>query len=847
MVANFFKKFNSLFSTVTNGWISKRNQPITTISLGQSVFAASLIMTGLILGVRQIGCLQLLELAAFDQMVRLQPDAGPDPRLLVVAITEADIQAQNHWPLADQTVAQLLKKLQQYQPKIIGLDLYRNIPQPPGHETLLKEIRASNIITITELSSPDNEGVAPPSGVADENIGFNDLVVDPDGVVRRNFMYAFQGQDEFYSFSLRLSLKYLAAPNSLKIEPDSFKIGKTVFLPLDTNSGGYQDIDASGYQILLSYRSAERVARQVTLTQVLNGQLDPAWVKDKIVLIGSTAPSLKDFFFTPYSVAERANPGMPGVLLHAQLVSQILSTVQDQRSLFWFWSQWEEALWIWAWSLVGGVLAWWIKHPLSLGLAGTLAVGGLFAVCFSIFTQAGWIPLIPPALALVANGSSIVAYKLLHNTFYDALTGLPNRVLFLKRLQRAIAHTKLRKNALFAVLFLDIDRFKLINDSLGHQIGEQLLVHAIRRLKSYLPPTATVARVGGDEFAILLEDIYDVSEATHLADQLQREITLPFRLNKQEIFTSLSIGIALNQAEHDYQPENLLRDAHTAMYRAKSLGKARYEVFATGMRVQVVKRLQLETDLRRAIEQQEFCLYYQPIISLATDRIAGFEALVRWQHPQYGLISPAEFIPVAEETGLIIPLGQWIFQAACQQLFIWQTKFPQDPPLIMSINLSGQQFSQPDLLVEQIEQTLKTTGLDGRSVKLEITESIAMNDVESAITVLLRLKSLNLRLGIDDFGTGYSSLSYLHRFPVDTLKVDRSFVSQMGDTGEDVAIVQTIVILSHTLGMDVIAEGVETSAQRAKLQMLNCEYGQGYFFSKPVDSETATALLASKT
>lgn len=839
--------FRSLFYTVTNRYVRRSNRSVAALTLGQSVLAASVLITGLVLGVRQLGGLQILELMAFDQMVRLQPDAGPDPRLLVVAITEADLQAQNRWPLADQTVTQLLEKLQQYQPKVIGLDLYRNIPQPPGHQALLKQLQAPNIITINKHGDTNTEGVPPIPGVTKERIGFNDFVIDPDGAVRRNFMYAFQGKDQFYSFSLRLAISYLAQQGtSVKVEPDRLQLGKTVFVPLDANSGGYQNSDAGiGYQVLLSYRSANHVARQVTLTQVLNGSLDPAWVKNKVVLIGSTAPSIKDLFFTPYSAAERANPGMPGVLLHAQLVSQILSTVLDHRPLFWFWSQSGEALWVWAWSLVGGVIAWRLQHPLSLGLAGTAGFCGLFSICFGIFTQAGWIPLIPPALALVATSGSIVVYKLLHYAFHDDLTGLPNRDLFLKQLRSVIADTKLHKSALFAVLFLDIDRFKVVNDSLGHQMGDQLLVSATSRLKSCLRNTDTVARVGGDEFAILLKDILDVRDATRVADQLQRELALPFRLNRQDIFTSVSIGIALNQAEHEYQPEELLRDAHTAMYRAKTLGIARHEVFSTGMRVQVVKRLQLETDLRRAIEQQEFYLHYQPIVSLKTGRIAGFEALVRWQHPQHGFVSPAEFIPVAEETGLIIPLGKWIFQEACRQLSIWQEKFPTDPPLTLSVNLSGQQFSQPDL-VEYIEQTLKNTGLDGRSLKLEITETVAMNDIESTIALLLRLKSLNLRLSIDDFGTGYSSLSYLHRFPVDTLKVDRSFVSRMEDTGEDAAIVQTIVMLGHNLGMDVVAEGVETAAQRAKLEMLNCEYGQGYLFSKPLDSKAAAALLSAQ-
>ncbi|MBW4560567.1 MAG: EAL domain-containing protein [Mojavia pulchra JT2-VF2] len=843
MIAKYSKRFWSLLPLVTKHCQRQVNRSIATLSLRQSVFITSILITGLVMGVRQLGWLQFLELVAFDQMVRLQPDAGPDPRLLVVTITEADIQEQKKWPISDQTLSQVLAKLQQAQPKAIGLDLYRNLPQPPGREVLMQQLQAPNVITINNLGDTNAEGVSPISGLAAEKIGFNDFVIDPDGVVRRNFIYAYQGETQFYSFSLRLGLKYLAQTGvKLKVNPNVLQLGNTVFPPLLPDSGGYHDIDNAGYQIMISYRSPEKVARQVSLSQVLRGQFDPDWVKDKVVLIGTTAPSLKDLFFTPYSPGKPAIPAMPGVLLHAQLVSQLLSITLDQQPIFWFWPEWAESLWVWIWAFLGGVLAWRLRHPLSLGVTGAISLAGLAYICFSIFTQAGWIPLIPPILAFVITGGSVLAYKLLHNTLHDTLTDLPNRDLFLKELEWAIAETKLGKNPRFALLFLDIDRFRVINESFGHHFGDQFLVNATQRLKACLGRRRILARVGGDEFAILLKNITDASEVTAVADQLQKQMSLPFQNHGQEIFTSISVGIAFNQTELDYQPVALLRDAHTAMYRAKDLGKRRHEVFATGMHTQVMKRLQLETDLHRAIEQQEFYLHYQPIVLLETDRIVGFEALVRWQHPQHGFVSPGEFIPLTEETGLIIPLGKWILQAACEQLSVWQAQFPAEPPLMMSINLSGQQLNQADL-VEYIEQTLKTTGLDGQSLKLEITETVAMNDVEAAISILLRLRTLNLRLSIDDFGTGYSSLSYLHRFPVNTLKVDRSFVSRMEDTDEDAAIVQTIIMLSHALGMDVVAEGVETAAQQAKLQVLGCEYGQGYFFSKPLDSNAATALL----
>lgn len=816
------------------------------------ILITSLLVAGCVLGVRTTGGLQSIELLAYDQLVRLQPDAGIDPRLLVVAITEEDIRTQNRWPISDAVVARLLEKLQQYQPKVIGLDIYRDVPQPPGQSALLKQLQASNTIAVTLLGDADNSQVAPPPGVSPDRVGFSDFVVDPDSVVRRNLLFASTKAERFYSFSLRLSLHYLAEKNLfLQVKPDYLTIGSTNFYPLDKTSGGYQELDDRGYQVMLNYRSASRVARQVTLTQVLNGTVDPAWVKDKLVLIGTTAPSAKDLFLTPYNLSAEKSPKTPGVLVHAQMTSQILSTVLDGTPQIWFLPTSGEIVWVWVWSLIGGLVAWRLRHPLGLMAATGGLVGGGVAISYGAFLQAGWLPLVPGAIAVLGGVAGVVAYRLLYDAFHDALTGLPNRALFMKQLQWAIDRrhwflpTRNGKEApTVAVLFLGLDGFKTINDSFGHRRGDQLLVATTERLKSCLLPADQLARVGGDEFAILRCKPRDEEEVTHLADQLQKQVTLPFKLDGQEVFTTASVGIVLGRTNADCDPEEILRDAHTAMYRAKASGKARHEVFVTGMRVQVMTRLQLETDLRRAVERQEFQLHYQPLISLKTGKIAGFEALVRWNHPQRGLVPPIEFIPVAEETDLIIPMGQWIIQEACRQLCIWQQKFPQDPPLLVSVNLSGKQFSQPDL-VEQVERILQETGLDGSSLKLEITESMAMTDVEATIALLLRLKELDLQLSIDDFGTGYSSLSYLHRFPSNTIKVDRSFVSRMGDVSEDAQIVQTIIMLGHNLGMDIVAEGVETAEQLERLRALHCEYGQGYFFARPLTAEAVEAVLST--
>ena len=433
--------------------------------------------------------------------------------------------------------------------------------------------------------------------------------------------------------------------------------------------------------------------------------------------------------------------------------------------------------------------------------------------------------------------------QLLHDALHDSLTQLPNRALFMDRLEQQLKRTKTQQDYEFAVLFLDIDRFKVVNDSVGHLIGDKLLIEIARRLEQCINPTDTVARLGGDEFTILLENIQNIEEATFVAECIYHALVLPFKLDGYELFASASIGIALSSDGYD-KPEDILRDADLTMYSAKERGKARYEVFDPSLHELAIKRLQLETDLRRGLERQEFQIYYQPITSLVTGNLSGFEALARWQHPTRGMISPTEFIPIAEETGLILSLGNWLLKEACKQLRHWQVKYHLHPPLKISVNLSGKQLKEPGL-VKQIEEILTETGLDGRFLKLEITESTLMDNLETATNILLALREKKIQLSIDDFGTGYSSLSYLHRFPVDTLKIDRSFIDQIQSNQGNSAIVKAIVTLAHVLNMDVIAEGIETTSQLAQLKLLKCEHGQGYYFSKPLTKEEAEELIAS--
>lgn len=432
--------------------------------------------------------------------------------------------------------------------------------------------------------------------------------------------------------------------------------------------------------------------------------------------------------------------------------------------------------------------------------------------------------------------------QLLHLAFHDALTGLANRASFIQRLKHAINYSKRHSDYTFAVLFIDIDRFKVINDSLGHLKGDQLLLATANRLKVCVRSIDTAARLGGDEFTILLEGIQDVSDAFIVAERIQQELALPFKLNGQELFITASIGIALSSIVDYEHPEEVLRDADTAMYRAKVLGRARYEVFNSDMYANALARLQLETDLRRAIEHEEFRVYYQPIVSLTSGSILGFEALLRWQHPEYGLLNPADFIHLAEETGLIFSIGRWVLHEACRQMQAWRVCHNSNLLEKISVNLSLKQFSQPDL-IEQIEQILHSTGLDASTLMLEITESIIVANGDRVTTTLLQLQEMGIELSIDDFGTGYSSLGRLYNFPISVLKIDRSFISLMSANIRNVEIIEIIVSLAHKLGMDVLAEGVETKEQLALLRKLNCKYAQGHFFSVPLNSSAAEAFF----
>jgi PAS domain S-box-containing protein len=451
--------------------------------------------------------------------------------------------------------------------------------------------------------------------------------------------------------------------------------------------------------------------------------------------------------------------------------------------------------------------------------------------------------------------------KLLHDAFHDPLTNLPNRALFLDRLERTVARAKRHGDYKFAVLFIDIDRFKIVNDSLGHHAGDELIIQFSKRILHSLrledvisrPTTShspanewntkddTLARLGGDEFTVLLDDLRSPTDSIRVASRIQQSLVEPFVIAGQEVFTTASIGIAASSQSYA-SAADVLRDADIAMYRAKAQGKARCEVFDQATRDLAVGRLKLETDLRRALEREEFRVYYQPIVSLTSGKIAGFEALVRWERPGVGIVGPEEFISVVEEMGLIVFIGNWVLRKACEQAHRWHLANPGERLLTMSVNVSGRQFKQPDI-VEQVEKIVRETQVDPAAIKLEVTETVTMDNAERTIGIVNGLKNLGVRLSIDDFGTGYSSLSYLRRFPIHTLKIDRSFVQNLPSNPENLEIVRTIIALARNLGMDVVAEGAETEDEIKQLKVLECDFGQGYFFSRPVDSEEADDLL----
>jgi diguanylate cyclase (GGDEF)-like protein len=806
---------------------------------GRSMLIATLVAATLVSGAKKIGVLQRFELFVFDSLVRLKGDEGHDSRVVIIGITEEDIQQYGH-PLSDQKVAQVLEIVQQHNPRVVGLDIYRKTIHPPGRQALERQLARNNVIAITKVGTTGvNDAVLPPDGVPWDRVGFNDLGIDPDGVIRRGLLFVSTPGKPYYSFALRSTLAYLPEQDAaFSYDTRALYINGRPIYRLSHRAGGYEKLDNAGFQTLLRFRSEEEPADQISIKNLLSGNYDPSQLEGKIVLLGSVAPSLKDEFYTPYSAVRDTNFTMSGVVIHAQIISQLLDIAEGRPAQYHFLPVWGEFWWLLAWAALTSLLTWKIRSPGTLVVASFLLILSLFGIGLLSLAQLIWLPIFEPLLGIVVSGGLVIAQKSIYRSTYDSLTDLPGREVFLLHIQRALCN---QKSNPVIVAFLDVDRFQIINKSLGHFAGDRVLIAIAKRLRKMLSDYAHIARVGGDEFAILFHKSSQ-SEVKRLLDDLRSELSAPMMLGKHRLSITASVGLAITQANFGQTPDELLRDAHTAMYRAKALKEAQYQVFSNDMREEAVARLDLESDLIKALEDHEFSLFYQPIIHLESGKISGFEALIRWKQEKRGLISPSDFIPVVEETGMIIPLGQWILKTACQQIRTWNEQYP-ELSLKMNVNLSRRQFDQTEL-VPQIEAILSDLSLPGRFLQLEITESMIMRDVEGAHNLMLRLKELGIQLAIDDFGTGYSSLSYLHRFPTDTLKIDRSFVSSMEDSTEDRDIVQTIISLGQKLNMTLVAEGISSSEQLMLLKEANCHYGQGYFFSKPVPADEASRFLA---
>ena len=503
-------------------------------------------------------------------------------------------------------------------------------------------------------------------------------------------------------------------------------------------------------------------------------------------------------------------------------------------------------------SVANALMFTWAGQPIAANLTGLLfgdlictGLGALVGLLRGLFTklrdQARELELDREALREEITRRKRTEEQLAHDALHDPLTNLPNRTLFLDRLEHILQRTKQQQNISFAVLYLDLDRFKVVNDSLGHGMGDQLLIEAARRLRAAVGTMNTVARLGGDEFAILLEDALDIAEATHVADQIQHTLTSPFELSGHLINTSASIGIV--QSTLDYaRSEDVLRDADTAMYSAKAQGKGRYEIFTASMRDRAVARLALETDLKHALERNEFRIYYHPILRLHDKRIIGFEALLRWAHPQRGILLPAAFLAVAEEIGLMTPINWWVMGEACRQMHEWQQQFQCTPPLTISVNVSPQHLTEPNFITH-VKKILCESNLAPQTLLLELTERTIVDDSQFIAHILNELQAMGVRVQIDDFGTGYSSLSYLQDLPAETIKIDRSFISRMVESRDGAELIRAIVALGRALGMKVIAEGIETADQLSQLEAFDCEYGQGYFFARPIEASAVSAYI----
>ncbi|MFP4652154.1 MAG: putative bifunctional diguanylate cyclase/phosphodiesterase [Phormidium sp.] len=858
-------------STQPSFWQLRHRLTTSKLRLNGSLLLLNLLVLLVMIALRAVGSFETGELAVFDAAMRRASQSQIDPRLVILEISEDDID-RYRWPLSDRELAEVLGTLQVHSPRVIGLDLYRNVAVGEGQDLLSDQLAAENLIAIENIAT----SLTPLANVPPERVGFNDVVIDRDQVLRRHLLFAnTQSGETAYSLGLRVALKYLE-PEGIGLEaapshPDGIRLGESLLVPLSSWAGGYHHIDDSGYQILLNYSAGPGQIQRLSISELLDGEFDPQLLRDRIVLIGSTAPTLRDLFATPFSARETDSiqVKMPGVEIHGQMVQQLLGLALGQQRPWRVFPTVIELLWGWSWIMLVMALAWRLQR-LERWLGGLVLAGlGLILVERGLFAMAIWLPGVWVRWGMVLGILLTSIYRLTYDFLHDRLTGLPNQTVVYQMLRDWRFWRSQRQQSLGAIV-LDLNRFKAVNACLGRATGDRILLELSKRLQALLHPSDYLARVGADEFVIFLPNQPHLDAVMEVAAQLRRRLKRPFILDTgQPVFLTASFGVAFGQQRH----QGLLLDhANCAMHRAKALQLSQPIVFDADVQQQAIATFQLELDLRESMSHSQvylppvhdthdegvtdsnlphselgdrFRVYYQPLVDLRSGEITGFEALLRWQHPRRGMVSPAEFIPVAEETGAIMALGAWVLYEACYQMQAWQRQFPRYANSIISVNLSPYQLQSPDLK-QRIGDILSETGLDPHCLKLEITESAVMEEIQTTLEILHDLKALDVKLGIDDFGTGYSSLSYLNRFPVNTLKVDRSFVWRMEDSAQDRAIIRTILDLAHTLALDAIAEGIETPAQLAQLRQLGCDIGQGYWFAKPLPAPAAAQLLARR-
>jgi diguanylate cyclase (GGDEF)-like protein len=853
-------------------------------------FPSLIVASGLVLGIWQP-----LEQLAYRGLFRLRGAMPWDERVVLIDIDDASLKELGRFPWPRKQYTQLLNQLSAAEPSVVVLDVLMPESSPEDAQMAAAMEKVGQVV-LAQGWDLTNTPLRPTPELSKSAIAIGHIFnrEDSDGLTRQ-VVPQLEGVP---LLSITASQVYSLVKEPVKLPP-------------------------MNRPLLVNWPGGVLQAPQYSFVSVLQGKVPASAFKGKIVMVGVTAAGL-DPLNTPFD----GHPPASGIHLHATVLNNLL----QQNFL-----KTPDTKWLLVSLLLSGpILCFTLnRHRARHQLIAVISLCGGWVIVSVLLLRVGyWMPVASPVALFCLTAASLsvqdrlrMKAQLQHieqqqqqRQLYDSLTGLPNRTLFMERLEVALERTYQFENYLFAVLFVDLDRFKVVNDSLGHTVGDKLLVAIAHRLCTLMRPRDTVARLGGDEFTILLEEIQQLGDATRVAESIHEALASPFYLDGNEVFASASIGIALSrragepengmgewegrripllapsslpspntqhgQEDPALNPEwDLLRDADIALSQAKIMGKGRYAVFHTTLHTRAIALLQLETDLRLAIgalskegfefsvlssplqdensklktqnlkllPNSEFRVYYQPIVSLSTGKITAFEALVRWQHPKRGLVSPLEFIPVAEETGLMAQLDWWVLREACCQMRAWQERFVHgnEPStfnyeqLTIGVNLSGMQFAQSDM-VQQIDRIVRDTGLETSSLKLEITETCLLEDADAITAMLEQLRGLGVKVGIDDFGTGYSSLGRLHCLPIDTLKIDRSFISGMGDEENRWEIVQTIMKLAHNLGMDVVAEGIETAEQMLQLKRLQCEYGQGYFFSKPVDAQAAEALLAAQ-